>query len=64
MTLPAFHDDDSEHLPAPVIDHRRAKGQLLAVLHNRDPLLCGAEAARALAARNRELVNGDGKAIR
>ena len=55
--------NEGEHLPAPVIDHRKAKGQLLAVLHNKDPLLCGAEAARALAARNRELVNGDGKAI-
>jgi len=54
---------DGEHFPAVTIDHRKAKGQLLAVLHNKDPLLCGADAARALAARNRELVNGDGKAI-
>lgn len=65
MTMPTIPDDASEgeHLPAPVIDHKRAKGQLLAVLHRKDPLLCGAEAARSLAARNRELVNGDGKAI-
>jgi hypothetical protein len=34
------------------------------VLHNRDPLLCAAESARALAARNHELVSGDGSAIR
>lgn len=62
---PSTHDDGSktEHVPAAVIDHRKAKGQLLAVLHGKDPLLCGAEAARSLAARNHELINGDSKAI-
>lgn len=65
MTMPTIPDDASEgeHLPAPAIDHRKAKAQLLSVLHRKDPLICGAEAMRSLAARNRELVNGDGKAI-
>lgn len=63
-TTPASDDaSEGDHIPAPIIDHRKAKGQLLAVLHRKDPLLCGADAARSLAARNRELANGDGKAI-
>lgn len=61
-----MHTPDAigEVIPAPVLDHRKAKSQLLAVLHRRDPLLCGKEALQALAERNRELCNGDGNAIR
>jgi hypothetical protein len=65
MTMPTIPDDasDGDHLPAPVIDHKKAKAQLLSVLHRKDPMLCGAQAMQALTARNRELIHGDGKAI-
>lgn len=57
-------DVEGDHLPAPVIDHRKAKAQLLAVLHNKDPLLAGKAALDALAERNRQLLNANGDAIR
>lgn len=68
MTMPTIPDDasdiDGEHLPAPVINHRKAKAQLLAVLHRKDPLIACKGALDALAERNRQLLNASGDAIR
>lgn len=55
---------EGAHLPAPVIDHRKAKAQLLAVLHRKDPLIACKAALDALAERNRQLLNAGGDAIR
>lgn len=62
----AFHDGDAvtEHIPAPVIDHKASKGRLLAVLQGGDPLIAGKAAADALAARNRSLLDADSDSIR
>lgn len=63
MSTPILHDD-AEIIEAPAIDPAKAKAQLLSVLHKIDPLICGREAAEALAKRNRELLDGDSQAIR
>lgn len=46
-----------------VLDHRQAKARALAVLGG-DPLIASRDAFDALAARNRELLDGGGDAIR
>lgn len=48
----------------PVFDHRQAKARALAVLGGGDPLTAARDAFDALAARNRELLDQGGDAIR
>lgn len=50
--------------PGAVLDHRQAKARALAVLGGGDPLIAARDAFDALAARNRELLDGDSDAIR
>lgn len=47
-----------------VLDHRQAKARALAVLGGGDPLIASRDAFNALAARNRELLDAGGDAIR
>ena len=47
-----------------VLDHRQAKARALAVLGGGDPLIASRDAFDALAARNRELLDEGGDAIR
>lgn len=49
---------------AAVLDHREAKARVLCVLGSGDPLVAGKAALDALTARNRELLDGGGDAIR
>lgn len=57
-------NSEGEHFPAPVIDHQKAKAQLLAVLHRKDPLIACKAGLDALTERNRQLLNTSGDAIR
>lgn len=50
--------------PGAVLNHRQAKARALAVLGGGDPLIASRDAFDALAARNRELLDEGGDAIR
>lgn len=51
-------------IESPMLDHRQMKAVALTVLQGGDPLIAARDSLDLLAARNRELLDGDGDAIR
>lgn len=51
-------------IESPMLDHRQMKAVALTVLQGGDPLIAARDSLDQLAARNRELLDGDSDAIR
>lgn len=64
QTLPGRRQRGASVEQGPALDHRQAKARALAVLGGGDPLIAARDAFDALAARNRELLDEGGDAIR